>query len=64
MRCLEIACALGVVQLQRLEELLAARGIEEIDLPRPDAGGEVRGWFVFVVQPPVPGRPAALPNGA
>jgi perosamine synthetase len=63
-RLSELACALGLVQLGRLEEMLAARavaadryrealsGIEELQLPCPDNGGERRGWFVFVVQLP------------
>ena len=60
----ELACALGVAQLERLDELLAARthvaalyrdalgSIEGLELPCPDAGGNRRGWFVFVVQLP------------
>jgi len=63
-RLSDIACALGIVQLERLEEMLAARalqaeryraalaGIEGLELPCPDAGGSTRGWFVFVVQLP------------
>jgi perosamine synthetase len=63
-RLSDIACALGIVQLGRLEEMLAGRarvagryreelaGIEGLELPCPDAGGDVRGWFVFVVQLP------------
>jgi len=66
-RLSDIACALGIAQLERLEQLLAARrevaelyrealaGIEELALPCPDADGNRRGWFVFVVQ---------LPDGA
>ncbi|MGD0980073.1 MAG: DegT/DnrJ/EryC1/StrS family aminotransferase [Solirubrobacteraceae bacterium] len=60
-RLSDIACALGIAQLARLDELLAARstvaaayrealaGIEGLELPCPDAGGAVRGWFVFTV---------------
>jgi perosamine synthetase len=60
-RLSDIACALGIAQLARLDELLAARatvasayrealgGIEGLELPCPDAGGVVRGWFVFTV---------------
>jgi perosamine synthetase len=60
----ELSCALGLAQLQRLEELLAGRervaslygerlaGIEGLGLPCPDANGERRGWFVYVVQLP------------
>ncbi|MBV9837480.1 MAG: DegT/DnrJ/EryC1/StrS family aminotransferase, partial [Solirubrobacterales bacterium] len=63
-RLSDIACALGLAQLERLDELLAARArvaaryrealgaIEELELPCPDAGGRRRGWFVFVVQLP------------
>ncbi len=60
----ELSCALGIAQLERLEELLAGRarvaslygerlaGIEGLELPCPDADGERRGWFVYVVQLP------------
>ena len=60
----ELACALGLAQLERLDELLAARaqvaahyrealgGIEGLDLPCEDSGGDERGWFVYVVQLP------------
>ena len=63
-RLSDIACALGLAQLERLDELLqgrtrvaaayreALRGIEGLQLPCPDAGGNRRGWFVFVVQLP------------
>jgi perosamine synthetase len=63
-RLSDIACALGLAQLERLEEMLAARAllseryraalgeIEGLGLPCPDEGGNVRGWFVFVVQLP------------
>ncbi len=63
-RLSELACALGVVQLERLEDMLRARAraaalyrealaaIEGLELPCPDAGGARRGWFVFVVQLP------------
>jgi perosamine synthetase len=63
-RLSDIACALGIAQLERLESMLAARaavaeryrdalaGIEGLTLPCPDAGGDRRGWFVFVVQLP------------
>jgi perosamine synthetase len=63
-RLSEIACALGIAQLGRLEQMLAARaevaeryrealaGIEGLALPCPDTGGDRRGWFVFVVQLP------------
>jgi perosamine synthetase len=60
----DLSCALGMAQLERLDELLEARarvaglyaealaGIEELDLPCPDEGGDRRGWFVYVVQLP------------
>ncbi len=69
-RLSDIACALGLAQLARLDEMLAARakvaefyrqalaGIEGLGLPCADgstgggSGGDVRGWFVFVVQLP------------
>ena len=61
-RLSEIACALGIAQLERLDELLAGRAraaalyadalrdVEGLELPCPDAGGDARGWFVYVVQ--------------
>jgi perosamine synthetase len=63
-RLSDIACALGLAQLERLGEMLAARarvadcyrqalaGIEGLGLPCADSGGDRRGWFVFVVQLP------------
>jgi perosamine synthetase len=62
-RLTDIACALGLAQLERLDEMLAARARvagwyrealagSEISLPCEDRGNEVRGWFVFVVQVP------------
>ena len=63
-RLTDLAAALGLVQLQRLDGLLADRarvagsyrealaGFEELELPCEDSGGDVRGWFVFVVQLP------------
>jgi perosamine synthetase len=66
-RLSDIACALGLAQLERLDGMLAARarvaglyrealaGIEGLGLPCLDSGGARRGWFVFVVQ---------LPHGA
>jgi perosamine synthetase len=63
-RLSELACALGIAQLDRLEEMLAQRArvaehyrealgaIDGLQLPCPDAGGDERGWFVFVVQLP------------
>ncbi len=63
-RLSDIACALGVAQLQRLDDMLAGRArvaalyrealgrLEGVQLPCPDAGGARRGWFVYVVQLP------------
>jgi perosamine synthetase len=63
-RLTDIACAIGLAQLDRLDGMLSARarvagwyrellaGIEGLELPCEDAGGDVRGWFVFVVQLP------------
>jgi perosamine synthetase len=64
-RLSDIACALGIAQLQRLEEMLAGRARvassyrealaerpDGLDLPCADHGGDTRGWFVFVVQLP------------
>jgi perosamine synthetase len=60
-RLSDIACALGLAQLGRLDELLAARarlaglyrealgGVRGLELPCPDMEGARRGWFVFVV---------------
>jgi perosamine synthetase len=61
-RLSELACALGIVQLGRLQQMLEGRarvaglyrralaGIETIELPCADQAGDERGWFVFVVQ--------------
>ncbi len=63
-RLSDIACAIGLAQLDRLDEMLAGRArvaglygealarIEGLLLPCPDAGGNRRGWFVYVVQLP------------
>jgi perosamine synthetase len=63
-RLSDVACALGIAQLERLPGMLRERarvaslyrealgGIEELELPCADRGGERRGWFVFVVQLP------------
>jgi perosamine synthetase len=63
-RLSDIACALGLAQLGHLDDMLAGRarvaalyrealaGVEGLELPCPDAGGNRRGWFVYVVQLP------------
>jgi perosamine synthetase len=64
-RLSEMACAIGLAQLERLDAMLLARAnvaelyrrelgeLEaqgELTLPCRGRGGEVRSWFVFVVQ--------------
>jgi perosamine synthetase len=63
-RLSDIACAVGLGQLRRLEGMLEVRarlaesysealgGIEGLELPCEDREGERRGWFVYVVQLP------------
>jgi perosamine synthetase len=63
-RLSDIACALGIAQLGRLDGMLAGRarvaglyrealaGSEQLELPCADTDEERRGWFVFVVQLP------------
>jgi perosamine synthetase len=63
-RLSDVACAIGIAQLGHLQDMLADRarvashyrevlkGIDGLELPCPDGGGDVRGWFVFVVQLP------------
>ncbi len=63
-RLSDIASAIGLVQLQRLEGMLASRarvaaayrealaGLDGLGLPCQDRDGDARGWFVFVVQLP------------
>ena len=66
-RLSDVACALGIAQLERLDAMLAARACvadryraaleplaaeRGLELPCEDAGGDRRGWFVFVVQLP------------
>jgi perosamine synthetase len=63
-RLSDIACALGLAQLQHLDAMLAGRvrvaglyrsalgEVEGLTLPCPDLDGNRRGWFVFVVQLP------------
>jgi perosamine synthetase len=66
-RLSDVASAIGLAQLDRLDGMLAARarvadgyraelaGVEGLTLPCADAGGDRRGWFVFVVQLPADG---------
>ncbi len=63
-RLSDIACAVGIAQLEHLERMLEQRarvaaayrgalaGIEGLQAPCEDKGGDVRGWFVYVVQLP------------
>src|SRR5436309_13245009 len=63
-RLSDIACALGLAQLERLDSMLAGRaqvaslyrdalaGVEGLDLPCPDVDGAKRGRVVYVVQLP------------
>ena len=63
----DVRAAIGVGQLQKLEQILACRrsvalryndllaGVEGLELPCPDDEDHVRSWFVYVV---------ALPQGA
>jgi perosamine synthetase len=63
-RLSDIACAIGIAQMARLDGMLAVRArvagvyrdalreIEGLELPCEDRNGERRGWFVFVVQLP------------
>ena len=69
----DLSCALGLAQLEHLDEMLAERdrlaglyseglaGVEGLDLPCADADGDRRSWFVYVVQlPPGVDRDAAV----
>jgi perosamine synthetase len=63
-RLSDVACALGLAQLERLDELLAERArvadlyaerlvaIEELTVPAGGRGAERRSWFVYLVQLP------------
>ena len=63
-RLSDLACALGVAQVERLDDMLAGRArvaslynqalerLEGLGLPCPDEGGDRRSWFVYVVQLP------------
>ena len=60
----ELSCALGLAQLERIDDLLSARArvaerysealgeVEGVELPCPDADGDRRSWFVYVIQVP------------
>jgi len=66
-RLSDLACAIGLAQLERLDDMLAARARvagwyrealgelateRGLGLPCSDADGDRRGWFVYVVQLP------------
>ena len=63
-RLSELACALGLAQLERIDELLAGRArvagayrealadIDGVQLPCEESGRVRRGWFVYVIQLP------------
>jgi perosamine synthetase len=63
-RLSDVACALGIAQLSHLDQMLSDRAavaalyrealgdLDELTLPCEDAGGDVRSWFVYVVQLP------------
>jgi len=63
-RLSDVAAAIGVAQVERADQLLADRArvaamyserlsrIEDLTLPFPDQGAEVRSWFVYVIQLP------------
>jgi perosamine synthetase len=72
-RLSDIACALGLAQLERLDQMLTARAriaalynealgaVEGLELPCRDANGDERSWFVYVVQlPREAGRDATI----
>jgi perosamine synthetase len=72
-RLSDLACALGLAQLERLDQMLADRarvaeryregltGVEGLELPCPDERGDRRSWFVYVVQvPPHADRDAVI----
>lgn len=58
----ELSAAMGVAQVERIEQILAQRaavaarygellaGLPGVGLPKPDADGDVRSWFVYVVK--------------
>lgn len=63
-RLSDLACALGIAQLEHLDEMLAARsriaalygealaGVEGLVLPPAEVAGARRSWFVYVAQVP------------
>jgi perosamine synthetase len=63
-RLSELSCSLGIAQLARLDGMLVERqraarlyrealaDVAGLELPCVDGNGDVRGWFVFVVQLP------------
>ena len=63
-RLSDLACALGLAQLEHLDEMLAGRArvaaaysealadIDGVSLPFPESGRIRRGWFVYVIQLP------------
>jgi perosamine synthetase len=64
-RLSDLACALGLAQLEHLDTMLAGRarvagwyrealsGLEGVSLPVEESGRVRRGWFVYVIQLPV-----------
>jgi perosamine synthetase len=71
----DMAAALGVAQLEKLDPMLAAReriaglyaeglaalGVDELVVPGPGRGRERRSWFVYVIQlPPAVNRDGAI----
>jgi perosamine synthetase len=71
-RLSDVACALGLAQLKRLDDMLARRagvaaayrealaGVEGLQLPCEDRDGNRRSWFVFVVGLPPGGDRAQV----
>jgi perosamine synthetase len=65
-RLSDVAAAIGVGQLEKLNTMLEARGrlaslyaerlgalaVDDLDLPMPGAGSKRRSWFVYVLQLP------------
>ena len=71
-RLSDLACAIGVAQLEKLDRMLERRarvaalyserldGVEGLETPSPGAGAERRGWFVYVVRVPRGGERDAV----